>query len=316
MIYKDIIIIGGGPAGSTCAWRLRRAGADVLVLDKKAFPRQKLCAGWIPPKVLRLLRINPHYYPHSLTRFDKLHFYIRGRHVAVPTRQYAIRRIEFDDWLLKRARVPVHQHNVVNIRKEADGFILDETYRCRVLVGAAGTACPVYRLFFKETTPRFSQFQITTHEQEFPYEWQDPNCYLWFFDNNLAGYSWYVPKSNGYLNIGIGAKVDALRARHESIRQHWELLVAKLFKLGLIRNVNPTPGGWTYHLRQKPARRQLGNAFIIGDAAGLATLDMGEGIGPAVQSGLSVAEAILTDKKSQCKTAKLSAPVILWPRLA
>jgi flavin-dependent dehydrogenase len=313
MIDKDVIIVGGGPAGSTCAWRLRQAGADVLVLDKQSFPRQKLCAGWIPPKVLRLLRINPQYYPHSLTRFDRLHFYIRGRHIAVPTRQYAIRRIEFDHWLLKRARVPVRQHNVKIIQKTVNDFILDETYRCRVLVGAAGTACPVHRFFFKEKTQRFSQFQITTHEQEFRYEWHDANCYLWFFDNALPGYSWYVPKKHGVLNIGIGAKVEGLRARHESIRLHWDLFIDKLSQLGLIHSINPKPTGWTYFLRQKPARYHWGNAFIIGDAAGLATLDMGEGIGPAVQSGLSAAETILTGKKLGHKTSMLSAPGILFP---
>ena len=40
----DAIVVGGGPAGSTCAWKLREAGLDVIVLDRAAFPRTKLCA--------------------------------------------------------------------------------------------------------------------------------------------------------------------------------------------------------------------------------------------------------------------------------
>ncbi|MGH8709796.1 MAG: FAD-dependent oxidoreductase, partial [Burkholderiales bacterium] len=45
----DVLIVGGGPAGSTCAWQLVRASFDVLVLDKHTFPRDKVCAGWITP---------------------------------------------------------------------------------------------------------------------------------------------------------------------------------------------------------------------------------------------------------------------------
>ena len=47
----DVLIVGGGPAGSTCAWQLVRAGLDVLVMDKHNFPRDKVCAGWITPAV-------------------------------------------------------------------------------------------------------------------------------------------------------------------------------------------------------------------------------------------------------------------------
>jgi flavin-dependent dehydrogenase len=48
----DVIIVGGGPAGSSCAWSLKRQGVDCLVLDKEPFPRGKPCAGWITPEVV------------------------------------------------------------------------------------------------------------------------------------------------------------------------------------------------------------------------------------------------------------------------
>ena len=59
MRRTDAIVVGGGPAGSTCAWKLRQAGLDVLVLDKAAFPRLKLCAGWVTPACLRDLELTP-----------------------------------------------------------------------------------------------------------------------------------------------------------------------------------------------------------------------------------------------------------------
>ena len=58
----DVAIVGGGPAGSSCAWALRRAGAHVIVLDAARFPRQKVCAGWVTPRVFRALELDPDEY--------------------------------------------------------------------------------------------------------------------------------------------------------------------------------------------------------------------------------------------------------------
>ena len=71
MESHEVIVVGGGPAGSTCAWRLRLSGIDVLVLDKAAFPRTKLCAGWITPQVLSDLQMDVQEYPHRFMTFKK-----------------------------------------------------------------------------------------------------------------------------------------------------------------------------------------------------------------------------------------------------
>lgn len=63
----DAVIVGGGPAGSTCAWRLRQAGLQVTVLDKAVFPRDKVCAGWITPQVVDELHIDPREYREGRT---------------------------------------------------------------------------------------------------------------------------------------------------------------------------------------------------------------------------------------------------------
>ena len=51
----DVLIAGGGPAGSSCAWRLRDSGLKIAILDKQTFPRNKVCGGWITPEVLEVL---------------------------------------------------------------------------------------------------------------------------------------------------------------------------------------------------------------------------------------------------------------------
>ncbi|MDD5712803.1 MAG: FAD-dependent oxidoreductase, partial [Smithellaceae bacterium] len=78
MIETDVIIVGGGPAGSTCAWMLIQAGIGAVVLDREPFPRTKVCAGWITPQVLADLQMSVGSYPHTLTSYRSLHVSLFG----------------------------------------------------------------------------------------------------------------------------------------------------------------------------------------------------------------------------------------------
>jgi flavin-dependent dehydrogenase len=313
---SDVIVVGGGPAGSTCAWKLKQSNIETIVLDKQTFPRHKVCAGWITPKVLKDLCFRIEDYPHSIMTFKKLHFSFRGKKFPVRTRQYSIRRYEFDHWLLERTRAPIYQHTVNEIQRQNGYFIIDNLFRCKYLVGAGGTDCPVYRTFFKEINPRVQERQITALGEEFLYDYQDKNCYLWFFENNLPGYSWYIPKGDGYLSVGIGGKLAVLKARGETIRTHWDHFVKKLEILSLVKHHPFNPRGYNYYLRQNVDLGESDHAFITGDAVGLATLDMGEGIGPSVESGILAAKAVINGSRYSLKpVTKHSFIRILMPWL-
>ena len=316
MIEAEVIIVGSGPAGSTCAWKLDQNGIQTILLDKKTFPRQKLCAGWITPGVLKNLRLKKEEYPHGILTFRRLFFHVRGRKFRVPTCQYSIRRYEFDHWLLKRARLPLHRHAVQQIRKENGYYIIDDSYRSKYLIGAAGTHCPVYRTFFKEVNSRAQHRLITAIEEEFQYDYQDADCHLWFFEKNLPGYAWYVPKADGYLNVGIGGKFLTLKNSAKTIRRHWDYFTAQLAELSLVQGHTYHPRGYNYYLRQPVTIGQIDKAFIIGDAAGLATLDLGEGIGPAVESAILSAKSDLTGRQFSTRSVtRYSMINILWAGL-
>lgn len=298
MIRTEVLIVGGGPAGSTCAWQLRRHGIDCLILDSRPFPRPKLCAGWITPEVLEGLELSPEAYPYPLTRLSRLRLSVRGLAFKLPARQMAIRRIEFDNWLLERAGAPVETHHVRAVVRRDGGYVVDGAYFARYLVGAAGTHCPVARALFEDANPRSPDSLIVTQEEEFAYDGDgapQDTCYLWFFEHGLPGYAWYVPKAGGYVNVGVGGKAEILKARGDRIQRHWALLTANLARLGLVRDHDYHPKGHAYYLREAPRQLRAGNAFVIGDAAGLATRDMGEGIAPAIKSGLLAADAIAGD---------------------
>ncbi len=304
MIYSQVIIVGGGPAGSTCAWMLRRHGIDCIILDKQPFPRTKLCAGWITPQVISDLQMDVERYPHSLTKFDRFHVHLYGRCLKIRVHQYAIRRYEFDHWLLQRSGVPVYTHHVKSIKKDGADYVIDDLYRCRYLVGTGGTSCPVYRTFFKSIQPRHPDSMVVALEQEFPYHAADPHCHLWFLQNKLPGYSWYVPKGNGFVNVGVGGILQTLKANGDSIHTHWKFLVQQLERMSLVKDYAFQPKGYVYPIRNGIDRPQLDHILLGGDAAGLATQDMGEGIGPAVQSGILIADSILTGRPYSLDSVK------------
>ncbi len=291
----DVLIVGGGPAGSSAAWKLTRAGADVLVLDRERFPRLKLCAGWITPEVVRDLQMDIASYPHRFLTFDRLHVHLKGLHLQAQCVQHSIRRFEFDAWLLERSGAPVLQHNVHNIRVETGGYVIDDAFRCRYLIGAGGTRCPVYRTLFRELNPRASELQVVALEHELEYDWKDPDCHLWFFEKGLPGYSWYVPKQNGWLNVGVGGMAERMKTSGRDIKDHWSIFTGVLGRR-LTAGAVCDPAGYSYYLRGRVDVVRRDNAFVAGDAAGLATRDMAEGIGPAVRSGVRAAEAILEGK--------------------
>ncbi len=288
--------MGGGPSGSACAWQLRKSGLDVVILEKKTFPRAKVCAGWITPKVLDLLGITPEEYPYLLMQFNRIHFYLFGIHVPIRTRQYAVRRYEFDEWMVSRSQVPVFTHTVKNIVKANGGYVIDNKYRCKYLVGAGGTHCPVFKIFFSTSNQRTGKALITAIEKEYRCDYLDKECHLWFFDNGLPGYAWYLPKGNNWLNIGIGGKFIKLKSSGKTILDHWHKFTKKLEQRSLIKNIPENPRGHQYYLHQKKQTTRQDNAFIIGDAVGMATIDMGEGIHAAVVSGLMAAKAIAGKK--------------------
>jgi flavin-dependent dehydrogenase len=293
MRSADVIVVGGGPAGSAAAQCLKEAGAEVLVLDKARFPRQKLCAGWITPEVVRDLRLQIGAYPHGFLSFRRLHWHLKGLHLPIRSVQHSIRRFEFDAWLLERSGAEVLQHAVRDIRRDGEDYLIDGSFRCRYLIGAAGTSCPVRRTLFRDASQRAPALQTVTLELEFPCEWRDPDCHLWFFERGLPGYSWYVPKARGWLNVGVGAMAVRLKQRGQGIGQHWRYLTAKLERQFAIR-VPAEPSGYSYYVCGALDGMRVGNAFIIGDAAGLATRDLCEGIGPAIRSGQRAAAAILS----------------------
>src|SRR5262249_17554252 len=148
----DVLIVGGGPAGSSCAWGLRSSGLRVVVLDKARFPRNKVCGGWITPVVLKNLEIDGEDNTCGSTFHPTSGFCISAigqAEVNVAYSEpisYGIRRCEFDEYLLRRSGAHVCEGTAISkIERNGDGWIVNGKIKTRLLIGAGGHFCPVAR---------------------------------------------------------------------------------------------------------------------------------------------------------------------------
>lgn len=295
----DALIVGGGPAGSTCARALRQAGWDVIVVDRARFPRDKVCAGWITPQVFPLLQLDPAEYRSTGLTLQEISGFRTGvmGGGSIETRypapvSYAIRRCEFDGFLLRRADVRVLESTPVStIRRSGGAWIVNEDIETPVLVGAGGHFCPVARYLRvgrdgphgrEPVIAREVEFRLDGYRSSVPAD--TPEL---FFCRDLEGYAWCVRKGD-FLNIGIGRRRRADFASH--VRDFAAFLVATGRAPDAARR---TWHGHAYHASGAGARPLVANGvLLIGDAAGLAYPESGEGIKPAIQSGLAAAETL------------------------
>lgn len=293
----DVLIVGGGPAGSSCAWGLRSSGLQVVVLDKARFPRNKVCGGWITPFVLQALEIDPEEYKNGRTFQPITGFRISSmgkREVDVAYEgpiSYGIRRCEFDEYLLRRSGAHVCEGIAVSSVKRSDqGWIVNDKIKARLLVGAGGHFCPVARLI---SGPHADQ-PVVAQEVEFEMDGsQAAACAIHeqvpelYFCHDLQGYGWCFRKGN-FLNVGLG------RLDQHALPEHVSQFVEFLRTAGKIGSDPPQRmSGHAYLLFGRAQRRVVDDGVIlIGDSAGLAYVQSGEGIRPAVESGLMAARVI------------------------
>jgi flavin-dependent dehydrogenase len=295
----DVLVVGGGPAGSTCAWALRRAGADVLLVDRARFPRDKVCAGWLTPGVLEALQLTPAEYRAAGLVIQEFTAFrvgvIGGRSVEARyghVVSYGVRRCEFDYFLVRRAQVPVLDGTpLTSLRREGQFWIANDNIRATTVVGAGGHFCPVAR----HINPPTRNGIVVAREGEIPLDDTD-RCTVpaqvpaLFFSRDLDGYGWVVRKGD-YLNVGIGRRTS--RDFDVHVREFTALLHAS--RLAPARAVDWRRWrGHAYLLRDFVRRTGTDGLLLVGDSAGLAYAESGEGIGPAVRSGLLAARMIVT----------------------
>jgi flavin-dependent dehydrogenase len=217
------------------------------------------------------------------------------REVGIPYDRiisYGIRRCEFDEYLLRRSESEIREGAPISkIERSGEHWIINDAIKARMLVGAGGHFCPVARHMGNGNSdePVVAQeieFEMSPDEARLcGIQAETPELY---FCSDLQGYGWCFRKGN-FLNIGLG------RLDQHALSKHVADFLGFLRTTGKV--VFDLPGkfrGHAYLLFGYSKRKVMADSvMLIGDAAGLAFPQSGEGIRPAVESGLLAASVIM-----------------------
>ena len=308
----DTVIIGGGPAGVSCAILLQKKGISNLVVEKKQFPRKKLCAGLVTRKTLRLLTEELDFSAEELESvfcdesrtFELYNGSELLTHSDLTTPFRFTRREVFDTFLARqyqRRGGTLLENTVCNsIDLPANELTLSsgETVNFRHLVVADGALSDTRKLL--DIPAPTLGFCVETHvpKAKLPHQ---GNAVQVRFGVIPKGYAWVFPSGNDFC-VGMGGVCQKGIA-------YGELMNAFLSSLGLENPAEFPPKG--AFLPYGTAKKQTGgadNVLLIGDASGFADPITGEGLYFALASGKAAAEAISqAPERARAAFCKLTA---------
>ena len=301
----DVLVVGAGPAGSSSAIHLARAGAHVLLVDKARFPRDKPCGGGLTGRALKRIPVDPSpVVERDVDRFElRLRYgWSFARSHDEPLIRMTQRRL-LDAWLLEQAaaagaevRTGARVESLVDDARSVTATVAGTTVRADVVVGADGANGVVARsvglgdgivhgVALEGNVPL--RALAADHERSATIE--------------LAvvpgGYGWVFPKGD-HANLGVGG----WGSEGPRLRDHLARLArAHGVDAGSLTDVR----GHRLPMRRLGTPAGSGRVLLVGDAAGLVDPLSGDGMYEAFVSARLAADAILTGEL-ESYTAALS----------
>ena len=323
----DVIVLGGGPAGSNFAYQSAKLGFSTLLIEKRPFAHYKCCAGAIPRELFERYLL-----PTNIIERD-----VKGLLLVSPEQEQVkidydkvmgatTYRVELDKWLEKRAEDAgtriLFERRAKSIKFSDDGVEVklsdSQTLRSKVLVGASGTDQGLYQQLGIQRPDLAIGLQIELSMEPNEIENMIGNRLEFYIDQHYAreGYLWIFPKNEG-VSVGL---VDSLKSgtRRASLEAfiNGHPIASKKLKKARPRLFE----GRYFHsamIPNGPLKRTFGERYLlVGDAAGLVEPTTWQGIYYAMRSGDLASEAFREAfDKSDFSIQSLSSYQFKWQRL-
>ena len=328
----DVVVIGAGPSGSSCAYWLADAGWDVVVLEKKRLPREKTCGDGLTPRAVRQLAdmgledavaaVGHRYDGLRAVGFGRQMELAWPEHPTFPSYGYTITRFDLDALVAGHAssrgatvvfgaEVTEPHESVPPIRDgtlgSASGVVATD--------GATGQVAVVrarYVVVADGANSRLGRALGASRRREWPMGmalrgyWTSPRHDDRFIESHIdirdaagnvvPGYGWVFPLGDGRVNVGVGLLSTDRSWKGVNTTKLMEAFLAQLDPSWGITEatcLGPSTGG------KLPMGLSVGphagdNVVVTGDAAGSINPFNGEGIAYAYETGRLAASAVAT----------------------
>jgi menaquinone-9 beta-reductase len=317
----EVLVVGAGPAGASAAYWLARHGHDVVVVERKTFPREKTCGDGLTPRAVK--QLEDMGLGEELTkyhRFGGLRCTAQGRslelawpeHPVFPSYGYVVRRRDLDTMVALNAEAAG-----ATLLQGADAIapVMDRGFVRGAVVQTADAPTPTevrarYVVVADGANSRFGRALGTFRTKEWPYGtairtyWETPrHAEPWIESaldvqdrngNPLPGYGWIFPVGDGSVNIGVGLlstfrDFKSVNTSHlldsyaHQVAERWE-----------IDADHPTarPVSGRIPMGGSVGPKQGATYLVVGDAAGSVNPFNGEGIDYAYETAHMAADTI------------------------
>ncbi len=317
----DVIVVGGGPAGSAMGWSLARRGVRVAILERAIFPREKVCGDFVEPAGLRILEAmgcidaldapsrlpittNRVYFGPRLAYRGEIPYYEGGH--GLPAHGYIVPRDQLDTVLLERARAAsatvLQGCAALDVRRDGETMAVDArdatrdfTLRARLVIGADGVESTVAKSAGLRRTDR-RHIGISQRAYVEGLDVEGGEATIWFDEDQVPGYGWMFPMPGGRANVGVGMLSESCH--------RFDLSVPRAFAESIQRLRIRHPGCANARLASRPIggvvkmyggidRNHFDGGLLIGDAGSFVDPMTGEGITQGMESALIASQTVL-----------------------